>query len=99
MADTADSGAANAADALRHDVDGLKHRIGLLVEEQVIVAEVRTGEVPVEVLRLDIERESIGDEWVDSLCNGLFFLRRQNCPRIPHARRGGRNFFGFSWLC
>src|SRR5260221_3058743 len=95
MADTADSGAANAADALRHDVDGLKHRIGLLVEEQVIVAEVRTGEVPVEVLRLDIERESIGDEWVDSLCNGFWFLPRQIGYPRPLRRGGGGPYLGF----
>src|SRR5258708_9192934 len=98
MADTADSGAANAADALRHDVDGLKHRIGLLVEEQVIVAEVRTGEVPVEVLRLDIERESIGDEWVDSLCNGLCFLRGQIGHRRQLRRGRGRLFLGFCFF-
>src|SRR6266566_5177177 len=83
MADTADSRAAYTAYTLSHDIDGRKNRIGLLVEEQVIVAEVRTGEVPVEVLRLDIERERIGKERVDGLGNGLCFLRRQ----VSHCRQ------------
>jgi hypothetical protein len=84
MADAADGRAADAANALGHDVDGGKNGIGLLVEEQVIVAEVRTGEVPVEVLRLDVERERIGDERVDGLHHSLRLLRHQvNLICIP----------------
>jgi hypothetical protein len=52
MADTADGCAADATHALGHNVDGLENRIGMLVEQQVIVAEVRAGQVPVEVLGL-----------------------------------------------
>jgi len=39
----------------------------VLVEEQVQVAKPWSGEVPVEVLRLQIEGESVGDERVDGL--------------------------------
>src|SRR2546428_9387804 len=98
MADTADSRAAYAADALSHDIDGRKNRIGLLVEEQVIVAEVRTGEVPVEVLRLDIERERIGKERVDGLGNGLWFLPRPARHRRQPRRCGGRPYLRFRLL-
>jgi hypothetical protein len=69
MAATTDGRAAYATDALSHDVDGRKNRIGLLVEKQVIVTEVRTGEAPVEVLRLDIEREK--DEGIFGIGPGL----------------------------
>jgi hypothetical protein len=58
MADTADGRAPDTTHALSHDVYGFKNGLTLLVEEQVIIAEVRTGEVPVEVLRLDIERDA-----------------------------------------
>src|SRR5260370_4616219 len=84
MADAADGRAADAANALGHDVDGGKNGIGLLVEEQVIVAEVRTGEVPVEVLRLDVERERIGDERLDGLHHHLRLpLHQVNLICIP----------------
>jgi hypothetical protein len=81
MADTADGCAADATHALGHNVDGLENRIGMLVEQQVIVAEVRAGQVPVEVLGLDIEREGIGDELVNGLCDCLYLLWRQVCHR------------------
>src|SRR5437773_4433579 len=91
MADTADSRAAYTAYTLSHDIDGRKNGIGLLVKEQVIVAEVRTGEVPVEILRLDIERERISDERVDGLRHSLHLLRRQVSHR-RQLRRCGKRF-------
>ena len=36
--------------------------LGLLVEQQMIVAEMRTADVPVEVLGLHIEREGVGQD-------------------------------------
>src|SRR5438876_5471614 len=97
MADTADSRAAYTAYTLSHDIDGRKNRIGLLVEEQVIVAEVRTGEVPVEVLRLDVECERIGDERVDGLRHSLRLLRYQ----VSHRRqqRGCRERLDVCFRC
>ena len=44
---------------------------GLLVEHQVVVAEMRAADVPMEILGLEIERESVGQEPVERLGDGL----------------------------
>src|SRR5260370_2800499 len=87
MADTANGRAANAANTLSYNINGRQQRLSLLVEQQVIVAEVRTGKMPVKVLRLNIERELIGNERVDGLSHGLCLPQRQvsDCCQ----RRGG----------
>ena len=38
--------------------------VGLLVQQQVVVAEVRAAHVPVEVLGLQVEREDVGEHGV-----------------------------------
>ena len=58
MADRAERGAADLADPLGHVVGGGEDVRGLLVQHQVVVAEVRPADVPVEILGLQIERES-----------------------------------------
>src|SRR5690606_28922966 len=54
MADRADRSRAELAGALRHRIYGGEQLCGLLVEQQVIVAEVWPTRVPVEVLGLDV---------------------------------------------
>ena len=58
MADRAERGAADLADPLGHVVGGAQDIGGLLVEQQVVVAEMRAADVPVEILGLQIERDS-----------------------------------------
>ena len=64
MADRAQRRAAQLAYALGDHVD---HRVQfgrLLVEHQVIVAEVRARHVPVEILGLPVESGHVGQEYV-----------------------------------
>src|SRR5437588_566705 len=56
------------------NVDAVFQLAGLLVEQKVVVAEMRAAHVPMEVLGLEIEREGIGQERVERrryLANGL----------------------------
>ena len=69
VADRAQRGAADLADALGDLVGGGEDRGGLLVEQQVVVAEMRPADVPVEILGLEIEREGIGQDAVQRLGN------------------------------
>jgi hypothetical protein len=62
MADRAQRRAADLADAFCHRIGHRQDLCGLIVEEQVIVAEMRTGHMPMEVLRLQIEGEHIGEQ-------------------------------------
>ena len=64
---------------------------GLLLEEQVTIAELRTGYVSVEVLRLRAEDECIGNERVNGLSDGpnlLGFEIRRGRERSGHRKRG-----------
>ena len=63
--------ATELANPLRHRVGGGEDLVGLLVQQQVIVAEMRTGNVPVEVLRLDIKGEQVGAQRRQGLGNTL----------------------------
>ena len=57
LADRAQRGAADLADALGDVVGRGENLLGLLVEQQVIVAEMRAADVPMEILGLEIERK------------------------------------------
>ena len=54
--------AAELAGAFGHGVGHGEDLVGLLVEQEMEVAEVRPGHVPVEVLGLKVEREGVGEE-------------------------------------
>src|SRR5262249_25596595 len=69
------------------DIHAFRQLLGLLVEEQVVVAEMRTADMPVEVLGLDIEREGIGDERIKRSGYVLHCLRRE-IGRGIEPRRG-----------
>jgi hypothetical protein len=69
MADAPDCHPTEFSYPLGEHIDRFENCGGLLVKEQVIVAESRSGEMPVKVLRLDIERECISDERVDGVGN------------------------------
>src|SRR5947208_8279538 len=74
VADRPDRGAADPAHPFGQNVDAVFQLAGLLVEQKVVVAEMRAAHVPMEVLGLEIEREGIGQERVERrryLANGL----------------------------
>lgn len=77
LADRFERGAADLADALGELVGGGEDLIGLLVEQQMIVAEMPAADVPVEILGLQIQRESIGQKHVERLRNLVDRLGRQ----------------------
>ena len=76
IADRAQRGAAHLAHPLGQLVGGGEDLVGLLVEEQMVVAEMRPADVPVEVLGLEVEREGVGEEAV------------QGGRNFPHGRMG-----------
>src|SRR5471032_2053653 len=61
--DRAQSRATDLAGALCDRIRHGKDLARLLVEQQVIVAEMRPAHMPVEVLGLEIDREHIRQEW------------------------------------
>ena len=62
LANRSDRRAADLARPLCDVVGCFENLRSLLVEQKVVVAEVRTRYVPVEVLRFDVQREEIGEE-------------------------------------
>ena len=57
--------AADLADTLGDRVGDAEDLVGLLVEDQMVVAEMRAADVPVEVLGLEIEGEDVGKQQVE----------------------------------
>jgi hypothetical protein len=66
LPDGMDRGSADLAHTLRDIVRHRKELVAVVVKQQVIVTEVWTAHMPVEVLGLDVEREDIGDEGIES---------------------------------
>ncbi len=66
VADRPDGGATDLTCSLGDVVGHGEELVAVIVEEEMIVAEVRAAHVPVEVLGLDVEREGIGQEGVES---------------------------------
>jgi hypothetical protein len=62
MADRADRRSAQLARAFGHRIGHGEDLLGLTVQQQVIVLEMRARDVPVEVLGLQIKREDIGQQ-------------------------------------
>src|SRR5262249_1260151 len=90
--DRAQRRAADLAHALGKLVGSGENLLGLLVEQQVVVAEMRSAHVPMEVLRLHVEREHVGQNGVDGSGNGPDRLAAEVGGR---GERGGRRLTGF----
>src|SRR5208337_1945518 len=67
----------------RDGVGGRKNLFALLVEHQVVVPEMRTRHVPVEVLCLQVEREHIGEQPRE----GGGDLARGVCPEVGRGAK------------
>ena len=97
VADRAQRGAADLAHALGDLVGDGENLLALLVEQQMIVAEMRAADMPMEVLGLEIERENVGEDLVE--LGGQFpdgsrwkIGRRIKCRRRLVARIEGSDF-------
>src|SRR5262245_17628993 len=64
MPDRADRGAADLACALGQNIDTPCELIALLIEQEVVVAEMRAADLPVKVLGLHVERKRIRDQGI-----------------------------------
>ena len=69
LADGADRGAADLAHALGNGVGHGEDLIAVLVEQQMVIAEMRPAHVPVEILRLEVQREHVGQQRVERARN------------------------------
>ena len=66
VSNRANGRAADLANALRDFVCHSKYLVGVVIQQQVVVAKMRTGHMPVKVLRFQIEDENIRNECVKS---------------------------------
>jgi len=87
VADGAERRAADLTDALGDGVGGGENLVCLFVEHQVIVAEVRAAHVPMEVLRLDVERVGVGEDRVERVAMSLRALEPRSVGVVIGALR------------
>ena len=74
IADRAERQPADLAHALGDVIGHADDLFALLVKEKMIVAEVRSTDVPMKVLGLEIERQGVGEDAVQrggNLCDGF----------------------------
>ena len=71
MPDGTQRRAADLADALGDRIGHGIDLIGLLIQQQVVVAEVRAAHVPVKILGLQVQREHIGQDAVHPAFDAL----------------------------
>src|SRR4030095_10930412 len=71
---------ARLAHALRDWIGHRKKLVGLFVQEQVVVAKMRTAHVPVEIFRLHIKREKVWENRVHGAGNVLYAGCFHICP-------------------
>ena len=74
------------AHALGQLVGGGENRVGLLVEHQMIVAEMPAADVPVKVLGLQVKREGVGQQNVEAAED---ILSTAACGRSVGVSRSG----------
>ncbi len=84
--DGADGGAADFAHALCDVVADREDLRALFIEQQVIVAEMRTAHVPVEILRFEVKRKDIGQNRVQNAGKILHILGAEAVLNIRLCR-------------
>jgi len=95
VADRAQRVTADLAHPFGDHVGGGEDLVGLFVEQQMIVAEMRPADVPVEVLGLEIEREAVRQDGVERTGNVLTGVGAQIGRRLQ-ARRAVVSRSGFA---
>jgi len=89
VADRAQRRAADLADPLGDVVGGLENLLALLVEEEMVVAEVGAGDMPMEILGLQVKRKEIGEQCVEGAGNVASGLGAETGRRFKAARAMG----------
>src|SRR5207245_10612055 len=91
---------ADLAHALGDIVGGRENLLAVLVEEQVIVAEMRAGHMPMEVLGLEIKREHVREQEIERARNFRHGVGAQVGRRIEPGEAQGCRFvcFGHFYL-
>src|SRR5215471_8267693 len=84
MPDRADRGVADLACALGQNIDTPCELIALLIEQEVVVAEMRAADVPVEVLGLHVERKRVRDQGIQ---RGRYFA--EGYEKEGHEKKRG----------
>jgi len=79
--DRLDGLAAELSHALRDDIRRAEDLRRLIVEQQVVIAKMRTRHVPMKVLGFEIEREHVGQQCIERCGNiaPVRALRRRWC--------------------
>src|SRR5262249_5859071 len=100
VADRAQRGAADLAHALGDVIGGCENLLALLVEEQMIVAEVGTGDVPMEILGLQVKRKHIREQDIERARDLRHGVGAQVGRRIERSdsQRGGISCFRHWYL-
>ncbi len=89
LADAPNRRAADLAQPFGQPIDRFEDALRLLVEEQMVVAEMGPAHVPVKVFRLHVQREGIRDQRVDRIAYVPDLVRAQISGRRewPRNRR------------
>ena len=85
VADGVERRAADFAGALGDIVGHGEDLLGLLVEEQMVIAEMASADVPVKVFGLHIERKDVRQQVTQdagNLRDGIAAQVRRDCPRL-----------------
>src|SRR6516164_11828633 len=100
VADRAQRGAADLAYAFGDVVGGGEDLLALFVEEEMIVPEVRAGHMPMEIFRLQVEREHVGEQDIERAGNLWHRIGAQIGRRIERCepQRGGVSCLGHGYL-
>src|SRR5687767_8164509 len=69
MSDGPDGGAADLAHPLRDRIRYGEDLIALLIKQEMVIAEIRSAHVPMEILGLEIQSENIGQQRVERRCD------------------------------
>src|SRR5262249_10871430 len=89
VTDRTQGDAADFAYTLGKDIGHRENLVGLFVEQEVVIAKMWPADVPVKVLGLQIERESIGQQCIERAGNILggvgatWCWFRERCGRGP----------------
>src|SRR6516164_2486814 len=100
VADRAQRRAADLADPLGDVVGSRENLLALLVEEEMVIAEVRAGYVPMEILGLQVKRKHIGEQNIERAGNLQHGIGAQVGRRIERSdpQRGGIPCFRHFYL-
>src|SRR5271156_5905280 len=84
-------GSTQLARALRDIIGHAEHLAALLIQEQVVVAEMLSAHVPVEVLRFQVKREDVRQhlaKGIGYLDDGIAAEVGWSCREVFHLSRG-----------